>query len=99
MAYRVEFTDTFVNSSKRTIKWLRKEWSDTSAKSFREKLSLSIEQIMKYPTAGKKSVKNKDVRSILVTKHNKLYYRISGKTIILLELFETKQNPKKNNYE
>jgi hypothetical protein len=35
----------------------------------------------------------------LITKHNKLYYRIEGDIIYMITLFDTRQNPKKNRYE
>jgi len=40
-----------------------------------------------------------EVQWILITKHNKLYYRIEGDIIYMITLFDTRQNPKKNRYE
>jgi len=99
MAYRIKITDAFENSSKRTIKWLRNEWSDTSAKLFQEKLLAVIVQIVNHPASGRKSGRYADVRSARITKYNRLYYRIFSKTVTLLELIDSKQNPQKNNYE
>jgi hypothetical protein len=35
------------------------------------------------------------IRSILLTKHNRLFYRIKDETIELLNIFDTRQNPEK----
>src|ERR1700704_2950357 len=99
MAYRLVVTETFELSSANAIEWLRKEWSDKSALLFNEKLARAVETIIVYPTSGRLCAKFKNVRSVLVTKHNRLYYRFTRQTISLLELVETKQNPQKNKYE
>ena len=99
MAYRVVATVRFERSSAKTTKWLKKEWSAKSAEKFKEKLAVAIEKVTKNPTTGKMSRKYKDIRSVLVTKHNRLYYQISDTTITFLELIELKQSPHRNRYE
>lgn len=99
MAYRIVASELFERSLARTIKWVKKEWSDQAAEIFNRKILTVIEKINRYPTIGKKSSRYDNVRSILVTRHNRLYYRVSDNDIILLELVETKQHPQKNKYE
>lgn len=99
MAYRIKITETFEDSSKQKIKWLRREWSDTSAMLFQEKLLTTIVQIVNHPTSGRISARYADVRSARLTKYNRLYYRIFGSTVTLLELIDSKQNPQNNSYE
>ena len=99
MAYRIVASKMFERSLAGTVRWIKKEWSDRAAESFNKKILAAIEKITFYPTSGRKSAGYKNVRSVLISKHNRMYYRISGKTITLLELFETKQDPQKNKYE
>jgi hypothetical protein len=56
-------------------------------------------QLIKEPDEGRNSSKVPEVQWILITKHNKLYYRIEGDIIYMITLFDTRQNPKKNRYE
>jgi hypothetical protein len=57
-----------------------------------------IEFIAKNPTVGKPSVKRKNVRSILFTPHNQIFYPYQNKTIEVLCLFDMRKNPKKRPY-
>lgn len=43
--------------------------------------------------------KIKNVKSVLVTKHNRLYYRIKGDTLQILLLWYTRQNPTRHPFE
>jgi plasmid stabilization system protein ParE len=99
MAYRLDFTEQFEMSTARTAKWLKKKWSFGSAQKFQDKLAVAIEKIIANPFIGQRSRKFENIRSIMVTKHNRLYYRITDTTITFLELIELKQSPHRNKYE
>ena len=65
-----------------------------------EEITLSrLDTLVDLPLIGVISTANQAVRSILLTKHNKLYYQISGNLIIVLNIFDTRQNPSKNKFE
>jgi plasmid stabilization system protein ParE len=99
MAYEIIVTDHFEETVAQTANWLQYRWSADSALKFQSKLLSIVVKISNRPGIGRVSLKDKTVRSVLVTKHNRLYYSISGNSIILLELFETKQNPRRNKFE
>jgi plasmid stabilization system protein ParE len=99
MAYQIVVTEYFEETTANTIRWLEAEWSSQSADKFEKKLKAAIERISKSPTTGKLSSHFKNIRSVLVTKHNRIYYKMEGEIIILLELFETKQSPQRNKYD
>jgi hypothetical protein len=62
-------------------------------------LILSNETLSTFPNPGIASTKEKKIRSIVLTKHNKLYYRINNDLIEVLNIFDTRQNPKQNKYD
>ena len=99
MAYKLIITQYFEETAAQTSRWLKYRWSLNIAAKFEAKLLQVIDKIINRPTIGRVSIKNKTIRSVLVTKHNRLYYSIDGDTITLLELFETKQHPRKNKFE
>jgi len=99
MAYRLDFTEQFEKTSAKTARWLKKEWSLRLAQEFRDKLAVAIEKVISNPFIGKRSNQYDDIRSVLVTKHNRLYYRITDNTITFLEIIELKQSPHRNRYE
>ena len=99
MAYQIVVTENFVASVANTVHWLETEWPSQSALKFEKTLKAVIERISKNPGIGKISTYFENIRSLLVTRHNRIYYKIEGDTIFLLELFETKQSPLRNQYD
>lgn len=79
--------------------WLEKKWSKKVAVDFVTLLYDKIHRLSATPYTGIPAKKAKNVRKLVITKYNVVYYRIKGNTITVLTLFETRQNPKKNKYE
>lgn len=99
MAHKVRPTKTFLNKVVALNSWLEREWGIKVARKFQEQLEHPLSIIVEQPGIGSRSKKNETVRKLLVTKHNRLYYRITDTTIILLTLIDAHQHPKKNKYE
>jgi plasmid stabilization system protein ParE len=53
-----------------------------------------IELISELPNIGTLEHSDKKVRGFLITKHNKFFYRITEKEIIILNFFDTRAKPK-----
>jgi plasmid stabilization system protein ParE len=99
MAYKIIQSKIFL---KRVIElniYLEKNWGLDVAKRFHAKLVKTILILSGNPGIGSLSKKKKGVHKILVTKHNRLYYKINDNSITLLTLFDTRLNPKKNSFE
>lgn len=99
MAYQIILTEIFEESAARTSRWLESEWSVSSALKFEGKLLQVITAIGNNPLVGRVSAKRKNIRSIAVTRHNRIYYMVGQNTITILELIETKMDPRRNKYE
>jgi len=99
MAYRLKINKRFVADTRNVYRYLAEEWSFTIADQFVEQIYESVHKLAEIPFAGSPTLRNKNVRSISVTRHNKIYYRIKGKTITILTLFQSKMDPAKNKYE
>ena len=98
MAYKIIITEKFENSAAKTSQWIEKEWSLNSSLEFDKKLNDIIHELSLNPNIGRLSAR-KNIRSLRVTKHNRVYYRVSKNQITFLDLFVSKQNPKRNKYE
>lgn len=70
-----------------------------SVEKFQRILDSKIYTLSIHPKIGKAIVRNKSIRKLMVTKHNRIYYRITNHEIIILTLFESKQDTKHNKYE
>jgi plasmid stabilization system protein ParE len=95
MANKIIYKKRFLNKLDKLLAYLQKEWSITVANQFLDKLEEKIKAIKHQPAIGKiTAIKN--TRSILVTKHNRVYYRIEEDKTIVLNMIGTRKNPKKN---
>jgi len=99
MAYQIIVKKRFTNKVQKVLRYLEKEWSHKVAIEFLLKIDRRIELLATHPYAGaSSSSKIKDVRGLLITRHNRLYYKIKGDKIIILNMYDTRMNPKKNPY-
>lgn len=55
------------------MQYLEGEWGQKIAFEFLNKIDTRIEMLKKQPFIGKPSGRKPEVRTILITKHNKLY--------------------------
>jgi plasmid stabilization system protein ParE len=98
MEEKIIISRRFRNNTLRVYQYLLKEFSAKTAFNFLNRLEKRIEFIAKNPTVGKLSVKRENVRSILFTPHNQLFYRYKNNAIEILCLFDMRKNPKKKPY-
>jgi plasmid stabilization system protein ParE len=98
MAYRIKINKKFEIESQKVYQYLAEEWSFKAADDFIENLYARIDQLSEVPLSGSPASRHKNVRKITLSKHNKVYYRVKGRTITVLSLFESKKDPKKNKY-
>lgn len=98
MAYQIIVKKRFTNKVEKTLIYLEKEWSYKVAVEFLQKIDRRFELLSKHPYAGAPSAKIKDIRGLLITRHNRLYYKIKDNKVIILNMYDTRINPKKNPY-
>lgn len=99
MALQIIWTENALEDYKRVIDYLIEEWTPEIAEKFTETVQLRLETLSNYPFLGIVSTRQTSVRSISVSKHNRLYYRIASASIEVLNVFDTRQDPKKNKYD
>lgn len=78
MAYEIIIKKRFTNKVVKTLAYLEKEWSLKVASAFLLKIDRRIDQLRKQPFIGAPSQKVKDVRGILITRHNRMFYKVVG---------------------
>ncbi len=92
MVYEVIYTPEFENDFEILIDYLGNKWSAKVAQQFVNQLDDLIFALSRMPFMGKKSMINPMVRGIVVTDKNTLYYSVRDNQIVLLSLFDTRQN-------
>lgn len=81
------------------IEFLQNNWPAQVTENFYETLMHKIALIEAGVVIGRTTIKDQRIHSILITKHNRLYYEENEETLFLLRLFDTRQNPVKNPFE
>ncbi|CAN5277956.1 hypothetical protein BH11BAC6_BH11BAC6_14450 [soil metagenome] len=85
-----------MNKLLKLLDYLKTEWGEDVSNSFIARLQKRLHTLSKHPYIGVPSSVVKPVRSILITKHNRLFYRIKDDTIEVINMYDTRSNPKKN---
>ena len=98
MEKKIIITKRFRNNTLRVYQYFLKEFSAKTAYSFLDRLEKRIDFIARNPEVGKASAKRKNVRSILFTPHNQIFYRFQSNIIEILCLFDMRRDPKKRPY-
>ena len=98
MAYKVIYKKRFINKLVKLLQYIEGEWGQKVAEEFLDKLDRRIATLKELPLIGKPSERKPEVRTILITKHNRLYYKLTNTAIIILSMYDTRSNPKKNPY-
>jgi plasmid stabilization system protein ParE len=99
MALQIVWTENGLEDYKQVVDYLLQEWPIKVASEFVTNVDSRIETLSVFPEIGIASVKEPAVRSIILTRHNKLYYKISEHTLEILNIFDSRQNPAKNKYD
>ncbi|TDH23540.1 type II toxin-antitoxin system RelE/ParE family toxin [Segetibacter sp. 3557_3] len=66
------------------------------AQKFAKQLDKKLLTIQQQPSIGQPSLHIGNVRSIRISKHNRLYYRIESNRIVILNMYDTRINPERN---
>jgi plasmid stabilization system protein ParE len=98
MAYKIIYKKRFQKKLFKLLDYLKSAWGEKVADEFIARLQNRLQTLSKQPYIGVPSSIIKTVRSILITKHNRLYYRIKDNTIEVLNMYDTRRDPEKNIY-
>jgi len=99
MAFTVVTKKRFENKVKKLLEYLVMDWQDKVAVDFLLKLNHTIDVVSNNPGVGLKIKDLNNTRSTLITKHNRLYYRIEKDTILILNMIDTRLSPNKNPFK
>lgn len=97
MALPIEWSKEAKSTFQNILAYLEEKWTDKEIKNFINRADAVLKIIKERPLVYQAS-KSKSIRRAVVTKHNKLFYRVTKSKIHLIYFWDTRQNPKKNKY-
>lgn len=94
MAFKVVWTKRAVLKFDSIIEYLNTEWNEKTTKFFIKKVYDFIDILQEYPEIGSLEHKEKNIRGFILIKQICIFYKIKDDIIVLLDFFDTRQNPK-----
>lgn len=94
MAYEIVLNKRFSNKMLQVLDYLEPEWGKRVANEFLNTVYARLEVLRINPFLGAPTGVG-SVRSLHVTKHNRIFYRVEGKQVIILNLYDTRSNAKR----
>lgn len=70
---------------------MNEEWSYKISCQFKQKLDKRLKNLTIQPFVGSKSENLENTRSILISKQNRLVYRVTHTKIVVIDLIDTRQ--------
>jgi len=98
MGYQIIYKKRFIQKLFKLLDYLKLEWSQRVVDNFIVELRQRLSTISEHPFVGAPPTKITSVRSVLIIKHNRSFYRIKGNQIEVINMFDTRSNPRKNKY-
>ena len=95
MAVNISWTKRADNNFDEIIEYLEINWGDQVTKKFITEVYDFLELIAEFPEIGSIENKENNIRGFTLIKQINIFYRISSKKIIILGLFDNRQNPTK----
>ncbi len=96
IVYKIIFKERFQNKLQNLLTYIENEFGLLVAQRFAKQLDKKFITLQQQPFIVKPSVYVQNVRSIPAGKHNRLYYRIEGNKIIIMNMYDSRINPKRN---
>jgi plasmid stabilization system protein ParE len=93
--YRIDWSDEALNNLRNILNYLIENWTERELRNFTKKLESRLTLIQQNPFLFPASSKKRNVRRSVLTYQITIYYRIDKNVIMLLSLFDTRQNPRK----
>ena len=97
MALKIEVKKRFINSMEKVHEYLEKEWNTAVADEFNRIADEKIKLISRQPDIGNVTA-IANVRCVLAGRgyQNRIYYRVIKDRLIIINMIDTRKNPKKN---
>jgi plasmid stabilization system protein ParE len=92
---KIRWTEEATNNLESIIAYLESNWTSKELTKFFQKLEKQILLLSHFPEAYPLSVKRRKIHRCVFTKNLTIYYTVEDECLVLLSLFDTRQNPSK----
>lgn len=93
--YKILWTDYALSELEITIEYLQSNWTDRELRNLAFEIEETLNLLSHNPNLFQATDSRKDIRRVVIAKHNSLYYRVKNNTIEIISFFSNRQNPNK----
>lgn len=98
MVKKIKWNNAANKTFDEVTEYLQENFSTLAAQNFANNVYDKIDMLVKGLTVGRKSPKAKSVMILRIDKHRQMFYRMSGTSLIIIDFWDTRQDPKKRPY-
>ncbi len=80
------------------IEYLETDWNENVVRAFVQRTETILELLSKNPELGTVENSEKGIYGFRLTKHNRIFYRFDKERLIVLNIFDNRQSPKRKRY-
>ena len=95
MSYKIRWTVNAYSDFSQIVLYIKEKWGNKSAEDFINRIDTIANIISVFPQLGKIIHPQKQIRALVISKQTTLVYRVKSDSIILLNLFDNRQEPDK----
>jgi len=92
---KIRWTEEATKNLESIISYLESNWTTKELKKFFQKLEKQLLLLSIFPEAYPFSSKKKSIHRCVFTKNLTIYYTVKDDYLVLLSIFDTRQNPLK----
>ncbi|HEX8461400.1 MAG TPA: type II toxin-antitoxin system RelE/ParE family toxin [Segetibacter sp.] len=96
MVYKIVFKKRFQNKLDKLLTYIDSEFGLIVAQNFASQLNNKFHFLQLQPFACTPSANFPNVRSILIGRYNRMYYKIESDKIVVINIYDTRIHPKRN---
>ena len=93
MNYKIFWTSKAYSDFSKIVQFISEAWGKKSAEDFISQIDLILKMLSGFPFMGEIIYLQKHIRSFVISKQTTLIYRIKDEKIVILNLFDNRQNP------
>ncbi|RZJ99637.1 MAG: type II toxin-antitoxin system RelE/ParE family toxin [Flavobacterium sp.] len=93
--YKIFWTDFALSELEKTIEYLEENWTERELRNLALEIEETLSLLSHNPGLFQASDIKKEIRRVVIAKHNTLYYRVKNNSIEILSFFSNRQSPKK----
>jgi plasmid stabilization system protein ParE len=98
VAKKVVWTKRASKKFDKIVEYLETDWNENVVRAFVQQTESILELLSENPELGTIEHSGKGIYGFSLTKHNRLFYRFNDSRLVVLNLFDNRQHPKRKRY-